>query len=99
MATERSDARAAEAHRLLERARDERPSRPEADFNEARLTEKIDAPTAADDLEQLRAAQKLYRAFIAKAGDDPAYTDAVRAARERAEDIEQIIEFRSTAGK
>ncbi|MBN1607154.1 MAG: hypothetical protein JW940_11015 [Polyangiaceae bacterium] len=43
----------------------------------------------------LREAEQLFVQFIDKAGDDPAYAEAVQRSRERVADIEEILRFRA----
>ena len=43
----------------------------------------------------LRRAEQLFQQFIDKAGNDPAYAEAVERSRERIADIEEILRFRA----
>jgi hypothetical protein len=43
----------------------------------------------------LRQAEELFQKFIEKAGNDPAYAEAVERSRERIADIEEILRFRA----
>jgi hypothetical protein len=43
----------------------------------------------------LREAQRLFQQFIARAGDDPQYAEAVQRSRERIADIDEILRFRA----
>jgi hypothetical protein len=44
-------------------------------------------------IRELKQASELFETFIAKAGSDPRYADAVQRSRDRVEDIEREIEF------
>jgi hypothetical protein len=46
-------------------------------------------------IRELRQAAELFETFIAKAGTDPKYADAVQRSRDRVDDIQREIEFLS----
>lgn len=78
----------------LDKAKKLEPNRPETYYNEAILTQeyksKGDEKAA---IPSLKKASELYRQFIAKAGGDPAFADAVKRAKERSQDIDDTIKF------
>jgi tetratricopeptide (TPR) repeat protein len=78
----------------LTEARKVAPNRAETYYNEAILTHEFKAKgeeKAA--IPMLKKASGLYREFIARAGTDPAFADAVKRAQERREDIDVMIDF------
>jgi tetratricopeptide (TPR) repeat protein len=83
-----------EAQRLLTEARALAPARPETDFNEARLVEHFEGSSErAARRAELEKAIALYSTFIDKADGSPDYADAVTRARERRDDLKQMIDF------
>jgi tetratricopeptide (TPR) repeat protein len=89
-----SDARMQHAEAELARAKELDPSRPEAYYNSAILMQEFRAKGRdADTIATLKKASSLYGDFIARAGSDPAMTDAVKRATERREDIAATLEF------
>jgi hypothetical protein len=86
------------------------PKEEQAAAVEARASTPIVPPPSLDPIrEQRRAeeqreqeedaalleAQRLFQQFIDKAGNDPAYVEAVQRSRERIADIDQILRFRA----
>lgn len=70
------------------------PGRPEVDYNRALFREEQARDAAADDVQALaeleRAEQSLI-AFLKKAGDDPAYAESVKKAKERLRDVRDTM--------
>lgn len=88
-----------EALNTLEHARKLEPERLEAIFNEAILLQEYGTQfeSQGNSTALLRAGQ-LYRLFIARAGEDPEYQEALRAAKLRLSGIEEatICNFRES---
>lgn len=83
-----------EADQLLTKAKQLEPDRPETYYNQAILTQEFKARAGGPKSEPaLLEAKKLFNEFTAKAGGEDAFTDAVKVAEERVEEIDQIIEF------
>ena len=82
----------AEAQKELDQAKKIDPQRPESYYNEAILTQEFRAKRG-NAVTSLEKAAQQYREFIAKAGGDPAFADAVKRSKERTEDIDQTIKF------
>ena len=69
-------------------------ARPEAFYNEAILAQEFKAKgESTKAIPALEAAARIYREFIAKAGDNPVYKDAVKVSEDRSQDIEDTIKF------
>jgi tetratricopeptide (TPR) repeat protein len=79
----------------LEEAKKIDGSRAETYYNEAILTHEFKAKRAAGPsaIPQLEKAAQQYRDFVAKAGDGPEFTDAVKRSKERSTDIDDTIKF------
>ncbi|APR84781.1 TPR domain protein [Minicystis rosea] len=82
-------ARIEEARKEIAEAKRLAPTRPEAYFNEAILTQAYADPANAS----YQRARELYKQFIDKAGDAPAYAEAKRQAQERISEITQAMDF------
>lgn len=69
--------------------------RPEAYYNEAILTQEYEAKggDSAKSVPSLKEAARKYNEFIEKAGGNPAYQEAVKRSKERAQDIQDTIRF------
>lgn len=90
------DKNVAEAQKHLDEAKKLEPKRPEAFYNEAILTEEYRAKRAPDQAAQIAAftkAKEQYSSFVANAGSNDAFADAVKVSKERIEDIDGTIEF------
>jgi tetratricopeptide (TPR) repeat protein len=76
----------------LERCKQLDPERPEAYYNDAILTEQLQAlaaPTEQDSV--LQRARSLFDTFIAKAGERPEYAKEVRLAKQRVRDLAPLF--------
>ncbi len=90
------DKNIAEARKHLEEAKKLEPNRAEPYYNEAILVQEYEAKSATDSAGKIKVWQRageLYRQFIAKAGSDPAFAEAVKRAKERTDDMKQMEEF------
>ena len=88
------DAKVAEAEKHLKMAKQIAPDRPETYYNEAILTQEYKAKGSQDKaIPALELAVKQYRDFIAKAGSDPLFAEAVKRSEERSQDIEDTVTF------
>jgi tetratricopeptide (TPR) repeat protein len=76
----------------LDQAKKLDPQRPETYYNEAILTQEFRAKRG-NAVPALEKAAQQYREFVAKAGGDSGFADAVKRSKERTEDIEQTIKF------
>lgn len=85
----------AEARKHLEECKKIDPNRAEAYYNEAILTQEYEAKggDSSKSVPILKQAVAKYREFIAKAKGQPAYAEAVKRSGERAQDIEDTIQF------
>lgn len=83
----------------LEAAKKIAPDRAETYYNEAILTQEYKAKAGGKSAEPiLQQAKSLYGQFIQKAGSQAEFADAAKRAKERMEEIDQIIAFnRQTA--
>ena len=87
-------AKIAEAQKYLDKCKEIDARRPETYYNEAILTQEYKAKgeeKAA--IPMLKKAASLYKDFIAKAGSDPAFEEAVKRSKDRAQDIEDTVTF------
>lgn len=88
------DKMVAEAQKHLDKAKQLEPNRAETYYNEAILTQEFRAKGSQDKaIPTLEQASKQYREFIAKAGGDPVFADAVKRSEERSKDIDDTIKF------
>ena len=70
------------------------PERPETYYNEAILTQEYKAKgTGNDAVPVLEQAVGIYETFVAKAGTAPEFADAVKRAKDRKQDLADIIRF------
>jgi hypothetical protein len=70
------------------------PQRPETYYNEAILTQEYRAKGSQESaIPMLEKAGQLYRDFIAKAGSDPKFEQAVKRSEERQQDITDMVKF------
>ncbi len=85
----------AEAEKHLEECKKLEPARPEAYYNEAILTQEYKAKggDSAQAVPALKEAAEKYRAFIQKAEGQPAYAEAVKRSKNRAQDISDTVRF------
>ena len=84
----------AESEKHLKEARKLAPDRPETYYNEAILTQEFKAKGSQDKaIPALERAAKIYRDFIAKAGSDPIFAEAVKRSKDRSQDIEDTVKF------
>jgi tetratricopeptide (TPR) repeat protein len=87
-------ARINDAQKHLEEAKKIAPDRAETYYNEAILTQEYRAKGEQKSaIPMLEKAAQQYRDFIAKAGSDPGFADAVKRAGERSKDIEDTVKF------
>ncbi|MEZ4226748.1 MAG: tetratricopeptide repeat protein [Polyangiaceae bacterium] len=78
----------------LDAARKIDASRPETYYNEAILTQEYRAKgDEKSAIPMLKKASSMYQQFISKAGADPVFADAVKRAKERAQDIDDTVKF------
>ena len=83
-----------QAQHHLDRAKQIAPNRPEAYYNEAILTQEFKAKSSEEQAKpMLRRALSLYGEFIARAGDQKRFSDAIQRSKERQEDIRQMLAF------
>ena len=83
-----------EAEKHLETAKKVAPDRPETYYNEAILTQEFKAKGSQEKaIPALEQAAKIYQQFIAKAGNDPAFAEAVKRSKERTQDINDMVKF------
>jgi lipoprotein NlpI len=83
-----------EVDKELEAAKAIDPSRPETYYNQAILTQEFKARDAGENNEPvLLKAKELFGEFASKAGKSPDYADAAKRAKERMDEIDQIITF------
>ncbi|NUQ76169.1 MAG: tetratricopeptide repeat protein [Polyangiaceae bacterium] len=88
------DKMVAAASSELEAAKKIAPERPETYYNDAILTQEYKAKSGGKEAEgALNAAKGLFGQFVQKAGSAAEFADAVKRAKERMEEIDQIIEF------
>lgn len=88
------DKMVADASAELDAAKKIAPDRPETYYNEAILTQEYKAKSGGKEAEgALNAAKVLFGQFIQKAGSATEFADAVKRAKERVTEIDQIIEF------
>jgi tetratricopeptide (TPR) repeat protein len=88
------DQAVAESQKHLDECKRIDPSRPEAYYNEAILTQEYRAKgEQASVIPMLDKAAEMYRQFVAKAGGDATYAEAVKRANDRKRDIEDIKKF------
>lgn len=89
------DKMVAAAKAELDEAKKIDPSRAETYYNEAILTHEFKAKRAAGPsaIPELEKAAQQYRDFVAKAGDGPEFSDAVKRSKERSTDIDDTIKF------
>ncbi|MFT3766522.1 MAG: hypothetical protein QM820_13565 [Minicystis sp.] len=85
-------ARVAEATKEITEAKRLAPARPEAYFNEAILVQAY-GPRSGEPNASYERARALYREFLDKAGDKPAFAEARRQASDRIVEIDQMIGF------
>lgn len=82
-----------EVQKHLDAAKKIDGSRAEAFYNEAILSQEFRAKTSEDPIPAYDKAIAQYEAFIAKAGSDPAFADAVKRSKERVQDIKDTKQF------
>ncbi len=90
------DKQVAETAKHLEECKKIDPSRPEAYYNEAILTQEFRAKASGDpkkSIPTLREAIEKYEAFISKAGGDERFAEAVNRSQDRVQDIKDTITF------
>lgn len=88
------DKMVADASSELDAAKKIAPDRPETYYNEAILTQEYKAKSGGKEAEgALNQAKTLFGQFIQKAGGATEFADAVKRAKERITEIDQIIEF------
>src|SRR5690606_20437455 len=81
------DAKVADAGKHLKMAKQIAPDRPETYYNEAIRPQEYKAKGSQDKaIPALELAVKQYRDFIAKAGSDPLFAEAVKRSEERSQD-------------
>lgn len=78
----------------LDAARKLEPNRPETYYNDAILTQEYRAKgDEKSSIPMLKKAADMYRQFIAKAGSEPQFAEAVKRAKERSTDIDDTVKF------
>lgn len=82
-----------ETETLLAKAKQISPDRPETYYNEAILTQEFKAKGGKNAEGALKEAKNLFGQFVNKAEGKDEFTGAVTRAKERMEEIDQIIEF------
>lgn len=83
-----------DAQKELDAAKKIAPDRPEPYYNEAILTQEFRAKSQGDQaIPTLEKAAEQYKAFIAKAGDDAVFAEAVKRSKERTQDITDTVKF------
>ncbi len=83
-----------EATKELEIAKKLQPNRAETYYNLAILTQEFRTREGGEAAEAvLKQAQTMYQDFVTKAGAEPVYADGVKRAKERMEEIGQMITF------
>lgn len=90
------DANVKDAQAMLDKAKEISPERPETYYNAGILTQEFKVKGITNEKEKipvLDAAAALYNDFINKAGPNPDFADAVKRAKERIRDIEDIKKF------
>jgi len=103
ISNENYDANVAEAQKHLDEAKKIEPSRPEAFYNEAILTEEYRAKRAGAGKEQIAAWQEQidvynkataqYESFISNANGKAEFEDAVKVSKSRIQDIKDTVNF------
>lgn len=86
----------AESQKYLDECKKADPSRPEAYYNEAILTQEFRAKSSGDikkSIPTLNDAIARYEAFISKAGSAPEFSEAVKRSQDRITDIKDTIKF------
>ncbi len=86
----------------LTKAKEIAPDRPETYYNEAILTQEYKTKAATDPNKAepiLLQAKDLFGQFVTKAGSQAEYADAVKRAKERIAEIDQIITFNKQTEK
>jgi Tfp pilus assembly protein PilF len=87
-------AKVKEVEGLLAKAKSIAPSRPETYYNEAILVQEFKARAGGAKAEPtLVKAKTLFGDFVSRAGSEDKYAEAVKRAKERIEEIDQIIAF------
>jgi hypothetical protein len=90
------DKQVAETQKHLDECKNIDPSRPEAYYNEAILTQEFRAKASGDpkkSIPTLQEAVEKYQAFISKAGGDDRFAEAVKRSEDRVQDIKDTITF------
>jgi tetratricopeptide (TPR) repeat protein len=88
------DQAVAESQKHLDECKRIDPSRPEAYYNEAILTQEYRAKGEQTSvIPMLDKAAEMYRQFVAKAGSDATFAEAVKRANDRTRDIQDIKKF------
>ncbi|MBN2192957.1 MAG: hypothetical protein JW751_09080 [Polyangiaceae bacterium] len=83
-----------EAQKHLDKCKEIDAKRPEIYYNEAILTQEYKAKGEEKSaIPMLKKAASLYKDFIAKAGSEPAFEEAVKRSKDRAQDIEDTVRF------
>ncbi len=84
----------ADAEKHLLEARKIAPDRPETYYNEAILVQEFKSKGPQNKaVPALKQAAQIYRDFIAKAGSDAGFAEAVKRSKDRSQDIEDTIKF------
>ncbi len=88
------DQRVAESQAELEQCKKIAPDRAETYYNEAILTQEYKAKGGgANAVPVLEQAATIFDSFVQKAGGAPEYADAVKRAKDRAQDIRDTVKF------
>ena len=88
------DQRVAEAQAELEQCKKLAPDRAETLYNEAILTQEYKAKGGGKNaIPMLEQASAIYDNFVARAGGQPEFADAVKRSRDRSQDIRDTVKF------
>jgi tetratricopeptide (TPR) repeat protein len=88
------DQRVNEAQAELEQCKKLAPDRAETLYNEAILTQEYKAKSGDKNaIPMLEQASAIYDNFVARAGGQPEFADAVKRARDRSQDIRDTVKF------
>jgi len=90
------DEKMPDAEKHLAEAKKIAANRPETYYNEAILTQEFKAKSQPDDdksIAMMKVAIRQYEDFVAKAGSDSGFGDAVKRSKERIQDMRDTIKF------
>jgi tetratricopeptide (TPR) repeat protein len=88
------DKNVAEAQAELDQCKKLSPDRPETFYNEAILVQEYKAKGGGNNaVPALEQAASIFESFVKKAGNSPEFADAVKRAKERSQDIRDVVKF------